>query len=444
MKVRFLIAASLLAVTISPVRAATITVSNTDDNGPGSLRAALASAANGDTIEFSITGTITLTSGELTVTNSLTILGPGASALAINGNGVSRVFNITSLLSVTISSLTITNGRAYGGGAIVHAYGLLTISNCVLSGNYAAFEGGAIANINTVVQIYNSTLSANSANTDGGAIYNLADNGTAGIVIANSTLSGNSARGGGGGIYNEASVFLDRATLQIANSTLSGNKASSGGGIFSWGIDQGIETVEIANSILKAGTSGGTIYSASDIPGRATVTSRGYNLSSDAAGGFLTNTNDRINTDPLLDPAGPRDNGGPTPTIALQSGSPAIDAGRRDRIAALASGTDQRGFPRPYDDPNVANATGGDGSDIGAYEASELRITALDILDDNLCFSFTSVLGRNYELQSRTDLVSGTWSSLPGSTPGNGGIAQTTVTNALSQTQQFYRLHQLP
>src|SRR3989442_4403300 len=94
--------------------------------------------------------------------------------------------------------------------------------------------------------------------------------------------------------------------------------------------------------------------------------SDGYTLSSDDGGGLLTATGAQINTDPMLGPL--QDNGGPTFTHALLAGSPAIDQGKRDTIPALASNTDQRGFPRPVDFPAIANAAGGDGSDIGAFE----------------------------------------------------------------------------
>src|SRR5882724_7197507 len=94
--------------------AATITVSNTADDGAGSLRRALASSANGDTIDATgVSGTITLTSGELLITNDLSINGPGPANLAINGgfpNTTNRVFHVmkdlTNGVTVTLSGLT--------------------------------------------------------------------------------------------------------------------------------------------------------------------------------------------------------------------------------------------------------------------------------------------------------------------------------------------------
>ena len=89
-----------------------IMVTNPNDSGPGSLRQALADANDGDTINFAVTGTIGLTSGELLVSKSITISGPGATNLGVNANAKSRVFHIAPGKTVAISALTITNGYA--------------------------------------------------------------------------------------------------------------------------------------------------------------------------------------------------------------------------------------------------------------------------------------------------------------------------------------------
>ena len=123
--------------------------------------------------------------------------------------------------------------------------------------------------------------------------------------------------------------------LAVRNSTVSGNSAGSGGGLYNDGANS---VVEISNTILNAGALGANIFN-----GGGTITSDGYNLSSDDGGGYLTGPGDQINTDPLLGPL--QNNGGPTFTHALLPGSPAIDAGDpnfsprpvNDREAALAS-----------------------------------------------------------------------------------------------------------
>ncbi len=418
------------------------TVTSLADSGAGSLRQALRLVASGATIDATgLSGSILLTSGPLLVTNSVTILGPGPSLLAVNGNAVSGVFSIGANIVVSISGLSITNG---GGSGISNSGATLTISNCTISGNSApSGSGGGIDNFNFgTLTVINSTVRGNSASSNGGGIRNgrnltvidstvsgnSADNGggihnSATLTVINSTLSGNSAGFGGGGIKN-----FNFGTVTVINSTLSGNSAPSGGGIYTE------RTLQIGSTVLNAGASGTTIAKASG----GSVTSLGFNLSNDNGGGFLTNATDQINTDPMLGPLASY--GGPTFTHALRAGSPAIDKGKN----LAGSATDQRGEPRPFDDPNIANAAGGDGCDIGSYEASELRIRNVQQMGSDLRLDFTSVLGRNYEVQGRSDLTSGTWSAVTGSVPGNGGTLQNTVTNALSQTQQFYRLHQLP
>src|SRR2546423_6821988 len=131
--------------------------------------------------------------------------------------------------------------------------------------------------------------------------------------MANDTLSGNSANYGGGGIVN-----ADTATLSITRSTLSGNSADyNGGGIF-----DGYGTVYIGHTILDAGSSGANICKLGQA---GTVTSLGYNLSSDNAAGYLTATGDQINTAPRLGPL--QDNGGPTLTPLPASKNSGNDGG---------------------------------------------------------------------------------------------------------------------
>ncbi|HEX3420217.1 MAG TPA: choice-of-anchor Q domain-containing protein [Candidatus Udaeobacter sp.] len=295
----------LLGVIAIPARATTISVTNTNDSGPGSLRQALAIANEGDTIDATgISGTITLTGGELLVEKSVTINGAGAEVLAVDGHTTSSVFQIgtgSTLPTVAISGLTIRNGQGGFGGGISNGSGAtLTITNSTISGNASAF-GGGIFNGGPLT-ISNTTISGNTA-SEGGGVYS-----NSSLTITNSTISGNTGNsGGGGGVFNIG-------TAAITNSTLSNNSANEGGGIFTIG------TVQIGDSVLNAGASGVTIAN-----NGGTVTSRGYNLSSDNGGGFLTGPGDQINTDPMLGPL--QNNGGPTFTHELLPGSPAIDAG---------------------------------------------------------------------------------------------------------------------
>jgi hypothetical protein len=247
MKATHIILLALMAAHMA--EAAIITVTSTADSGPGTLRAALASAANGDTINFSVSGTILLTSGELLVTNSLTILGPGPNNLAVNGNAASRVFHITNTATVSISSLTITNGNLVGGlgGGIFNDHATLTVKNCIYSGNSAGYYGGGIWNEQGALTVSGCTLSGNSAGIGGGGIWNQ----HATLIVSNCTVSGNSAGGEGGGIFNNGTSGSS-ATLTMANSTLSGNSANAGGGIYNDGSSSGSANVKIVNSTLSS------------------------------------------------------------------------------------------------------------------------------------------------------------------------------------------------
>src|SRR5207253_236473 len=109
----FLSSAVLLGSTVTG-SAATLTITTTNDSGAGSLRQAIADAASGDTINFSIVGTIYLTSDELLITNNLTLIGPGANNLVISGNYARRVLEIRSSATVTILGVSISNGRSVG------------------------------------------------------------------------------------------------------------------------------------------------------------------------------------------------------------------------------------------------------------------------------------------------------------------------------------------
>src|SRR6266446_936379 len=292
----------LLCITAVCANANIITVTNTNDSGPGSLRQALAIANDDDTIDATgIAGAISLISGELLVNKSVTINGAGADVLAVDGNAAGRVFFITLGETVTISGFTIRNGHAgnAGGGIDNEDGSTVTVTNCTLSGNSAGLGGGMFNG--GPLTIGSITVSGNSA-ANGGGIYNIGGGTT---TTTDSTFSGNTASSGGG-IFNIG-------TFTITNSTLSNNSASLGGGVFN------NETLQIGDTILNMGASGANI---SDF---GTVTSLGYNLSSDNGGGVLTGPGDQINTDPLLGPL--QNNGGPTFTHALLPGSPAINTG---------------------------------------------------------------------------------------------------------------------
>jgi hypothetical protein len=226
--------------------------------------------------------------------------------------------------TVTITNSVVSNNSAgvsvefpVGTGGGISNYGMLTITNSTIRSNQVELVGGGIANAGTLT-ITNSTISGNSANGQhDGQPYGRGGGISGSVTLTNSTLSGNYANLSGGGINGGGT---------ITNSTLGGN---NGGGISVTG------ALEIGNTVLKAGA-GANISN-----NGGTVTSHGYNVCSDAGGGFLNGPGDQVNTDPMLGPL--QDNGGPTLTHALLPGSPAINAG--DPNFTPPPLYDQRGSP---------------------------------------------------------------------------------------------------
>src|SRR6516162_9430064 len=204
------------------------TVTNLMDAGPGSLRQAILDTPAGDTVDFdpSLSGTITLTTGGLTVDKDLTIDGPGAGVITVSGNNAWRVLDIAASASVELSGLTIANGKSPVGGGIFNS-GALDLTGCTFSGNSASgsptvISGGGICNtgmltVNGCTLTGNSAVSGGSGNRsgNGGGIYNI---GT--LIVSGSTLTGNSASGtavssgsgSGGAIYSTGMLTLDGCT----------------------------------------------------------------------------------------------------------------------------------------------------------------------------------------------------------------------------------------
>jgi fibronectin-binding autotransporter adhesin len=306
--------------------AAIITVSSLNDdtaNGYCDLREAINSANGGagignctagtgqDTIVFNITGTITIGSRLPDITKSLAIIGPGtAPGITLDGADKYEVMIVDSDATLNLSQLTIADGNAGVGGIL--NLGTLTVNDSTFDGNIGNSGGGAIASFGTPT-VTNSTF-ANNGGFDGGGIDN---GGTA--TVTNSSFNGNAASGAGAGIFGPANIK---------------------GALFS--------------ASTGANCAGGV------------VVDEGYNLDDDGSCGFSSGITPDAQI--KLDPNGLQSNGGPTQTIALESGSAAIDqipvsdcTGLSNPAALLA--TDQRGVIRPQ----------GYTCDIGAYEYNTAR-----------------------------------------------------------------------
>ena len=344
-------------VDIGAYEAGTTPVVNNGNSGPGSLRNAIAVAPSTDTIVFasSVTGPITLTSGEINIASDRNIVGP-SSGVMVSGNNLSRIFNVSSTATVSISNLTISNGRvagnpgasAFGGG--VRNSGTLTLRNCTLQNNsvIGGNTSGSIAGVG-----------------GGGGAANFGN-----LTLINCTLAGNSAAGGngalpgagvGGGLANEGVLTVESCTVG-GNSAIAGSVGTArGGGLYH---NNSGGSTSIRNTIVANNSASGLSSNGPDVSGD--FVSQGFNLVHNTSGstgwsGTITGV------DPLLAPL--QNNGGPTFTMALLTGSPAIDQGDGGSVM-----TDQRGLFRPVNFGNIPNA--GNGSDIGAYE---LQLSAVDI-----------------------------------------------------------------
>ncbi len=342
---------TLLATVVPSV----LTVTDTSDNvtDPGSLRGAIALAPSGGTIVFapSLAGkTITLTHGELLLDKNLTISGLGANSLTISGNSQSRVFEVASGRTVSLSGLTITSGQAKGGnGGNIENAGTLSVSQSTIASGTAYLGGGIDNTASGMLTVTATTFSGNIGFQGAG----LASAGTATVV--DSTFRGNIAINLGGGIMNgpSASGNATSGVLSLVNDTISNNKAgvtyvNDGGGVYQAALGE----LSLVNTII-AGNIGGDVL---DAPG-TWFTSLGNNLIGQVDGSLGWSPADLTGTAqaPLSPMLGPLlSNGGPTQTMALLAGSPAIGTGN----SALAPATDERGFSRSAQGP----------SDIGAYE----------------------------------------------------------------------------
>ena len=280
-------------------------------------------------------GAIAVVSAQAIMTGSFFTSNEAASGGALENNG--------GTLALTGDSLS-SNSAAAAGGAIENDSGSVTLVNTTIAGNIVDGNGGGINNNAGTLTIAGSTFSSNQSygTGSGGAIEN--SSGT--VTMSDSTIDANVASGAGGGIDNESG-----GNLTLTSATLSGNSSYNGNG---GGIDNNGGTLSLQNTIV-AGNFDYTVNE--DIVGVIT-TDNGNNLLGTGANNTTTNPtpgpNDVFTSTPMLGTLG--DFGGPTQTMALLAGSPAIGAGN---ASATVPTTDQRGLPRTVN-----------GSlDIGAFQS---------------------------------------------------------------------------
>ena len=300
---------------------------------------AISLASSGDTVKVAAS----TYKENLAIGISLNILGANARTTIVDGNQSKTVFTISSPSAVVLlSGLTIENGKVNGGYAGgISSEGTLTVSNCTITGNDGGGGyGGGILNLESTLTVLNSTITGNSADGSyGGGIVNL--EGTA--TVTNSTITGNSGTSGYvGGVSNI------EGTLTVSSSTITANSA----GEYDAGVYNDEGTTTFQNTILA--------NSGANCSG--TVTSEGYNLSSDDSCNF-TGKGDKNDKAPKLEKLGYY--GGDTQTLSELLKSATVDKGNPSGCTdgeGHKLTTDQRGDPRPGKDKKDKRC------DIGAYE----------------------------------------------------------------------------
>ena len=383
-----------------------------------------------DSTVFNTPQTITLGGTQLELsdtTGATTITGPAA-GVTVSGGGPSRVFQVDAGVTASLSGLTITGGSAVNGGGLYNNGGSATLTGCTISGNSAVNNGGGVGCSNSAggtLTLTNCTVSGNTSGggRSGGGLYlgfhattatltncTISDNSSTGsagglcavydaTTLTNCTISGNSSTGiggsdtGGGGLYinngyvagtttltnctisgntatgNGGGMHIVWGTTTLTNCTVSGNTAGGPGGglyIFYENSPPNHTTVTFGNTIVAGNTTG---TSGPDVFVSGSVVSQGNNLIGETDGSSGWVGSDLTGTvasplNPLLAPLG--DYGGPTQTMALLPGSPALGAGISGPGIPT---TDQRGAPR------------GSLVDIGAFQASLVVMSTSGTVD---------------------------------------------------------------
>jgi hypothetical protein len=386
----------LMAVVLaSPqeARAATYTVTNTDVSGTGSLRQAIIDAnanAEADTIDFDLAGsspTITVASGppyvplpNITAAGGALTIDGGISGVTVsNGDvGIGQVFVVDKGAQLTINRLTVTkgagclpelcdNGAVPQGGGIYNA-GTLEVKYSTISDSLTYKGGGGIYNAGTLV-LFSSTISNNIDNSEyegpsstfGGGGINSATGST--LTVSNSTITGNSAAYAGGAIQSDA------AGAKVWNTTIAYNSSkdhAAGLGLFQHNITLWNTLLADNNNENSSG------IGVSNCWPYLRVINGGNNLDSSASCHFGSANHSISNTDPGLDEL-PKNNGGPTQTLAVQSGSPAINHGNNAFAVDPFGTVNPGGDPLAYDQRGASFARFvGPAVDIGAFEVQGL------------------------------------------------------------------------
>lgn len=367
MRASLLLPYSVFACLLGPIcllHAGTVTTINDDATpGSGSLRAVLAAATNGETIDFapSLDGaSITLTLGELVISGLTVTIDAGSlpSGISIHGNDSSRILNISSASNVTLKGLTLRNGRqdtidSGNGGAVEAVGGVLTLSGCVIKDCYARNTGGGLSLKSGVqVNVDRCSIVGNRANDQGGGVIIL---GTTTVAITNTVIAGNRSLQGGG-------LYCLAAIPNLTNCTIQGN---AGEGLRTQSFTSGYGPT-IRNSIIWGNRVGSDPIADQQIKSDAnTAANVDYSVvEGRPASANNLNGTDVANTPLFVSAAVPANAPLSTADVRLLINSTSINAGSN---AAALQLLDRAGLPR------IQEIT----VDMGAFENGYVTFAAL-------------------------------------------------------------------
>jgi hypothetical protein len=365
--------------------------------------------------------------------------GVGNAQDQVNGGGEAHGGAIWNLASISARRTAWTENEAIGGrgsgvfsvpapggagkGGALYNVGIFTVAESTLASNQAVGGDGQRA-----PTAGGDLILDRGGNGEGGAVFNQGQFSATNISVFSNRAQGGqvdvpdtNARGGdgnGGGFYNIATLSLVHATVASNGAIVTGHTNNPGiergGGIFTTNNSSPV----LRNSIIANSPSGGNAF--------GVLIDDGNNISSDSTCQF-TAPGSLNNTDPLLSDLGAF--GGPTQTIALLAGSPAIDRA----LAIYSVSTDQRGVRRPI----------GSASDIGAFEFGPFvnpldSMTIAGYTNQVLHLSFVTANDRTYQVQTTIDLTS--WVNFGSKTTGTNGVFDFSYTNILSEPSRFFRM----
>lgn len=338
--IKQLIGVSVLCTQISHAGDTFVVTTDADTSvmGETTLREAidLATALPGSAVEFdpvffATPRTISLTQGELLISESMDLIGPGADLLTVDVLNLSRLMTMSnddpSLIDVNISGITFTGGNGNskinsGRGGCLHSFENLTLTDSVVTGCSASVDGGGLWHRYGSLQMTGSTIHGNGAGIKGGGMYLRQSTNQ----LVNSTISGNTATFLGGGIYVDGGIDLRLTT--ITNNTSHNNL---NGGLFVRNNSTNL------NKVILSGNNGGE-----DLESNTnTITAYDSVIGTISVETTVIDSNTLVDADPLLGAL--TDNGGSTPTHLPTLNSPVVDLGDD---SCLGETVDQRGEPR--------------------------------------------------------------------------------------------------